>query len=303
MYPWSPVLDRLFAARAHPLYMPCALLAAVSIADEAPAFSGTILFLELEARFQQLIAPICPKGMTKAWEPFFHLSKTAAVWTLWRGPTPASFADLSAGRPKDRGSLTRRADRAVFTPGLLPALLHPGQRRLLASDILSRLSCDTEPLRQALASLKALPVGVEYRFGRLPQFVAESSVQVYDPRALQAATTRHHELQEALARLLQQEGHAPLRPRALDPQFDLAWRDEAALNLVEVKSLSEGGEDHQLRLGLGQVLDYRHQLSEREPTRAILAVEREPRRAHWRAVCSSVGVLLLTGPRWQGLTG
>jgi hypothetical protein len=45
--------------------------------------------------------------------------------------------------------------------------------------------------------------------------------------------------------------------------FDLAWLEAEVLIAVEVKSLTEVNQDRQLRLGLGQVLDYQHILEAR----------------------------------------
>ena len=41
------------------------------------------------------------------------------------------------------------------------------------------------------------------------------------------------------------------------PNFDLAWQKDRTVFVAEVKSITAENEEHQLRLGLGQVLQYR----------------------------------------------
>jgi hypothetical protein len=70
----------------------------------------------------------------------------------------------------------------------------------------------------------------------------------------------------------------PWSPTAAGPQFDLAFRgDDGAFTVVEVKSCTEQNLELQLRLGLGQVLRYAHQLRLRhDQVRAVLATELNP---------------------------
>jgi hypothetical protein len=77
--------------------------------------------------------------------------------------------------------------------------------------------------------------------------------------------------------------------------FDLAWEEDGTLWVAEIKSLTRGNEERQLRLGLGQVLRYRHVLGQGgRATNAILFVEHEPEDPSWVEVCEQVGVEL----RW-----
>lgn len=108
------------------------------------------------------------------------------------------------------------------------------------------------------------------------------------------------------------EGHANtldqliqlVRARGLDAtrgerdyNFDLGWQEPTGEFVVcEVKSLTPKNERHQIRMGLGQVLDYAHTLAQArhpQPVRPLLVVEQEPSdAAHWQAVCNSVDVTL-----------
>lgn len=124
-----------------------------------------------------------------------------------------------------------------------------------------------------------------------------------EPAKLERALWSHVRLQNQIADRLIGRGLAPLSPRSVDPDFDLAWRDGRELNVVEVKSLHTGNELSQLRGGLGQILDYRHRLERRHGVRprAILALEREPKRQGWVGICSDVDVQLIWGPQLDGL--
>jgi hypothetical protein len=65
--------------------------------------------------------------------------------------------------------------------------------------------------------------------------------------------------------------------------------------VAEVKSITAQNEEHQLRVGLGQVLRYRHHLSALGHNRvvAVLVPERQPRDPSWRELCQELGVVLL----------
>jgi hypothetical protein len=118
-----------------------------------------------------------------------------------------------------------------------------------------------------------------------------------DPKALERSLRSHARLQNQLARDLELRGLAPLRAQPDDPQFDLAWEDDGALWVAEIKSLSDGNEERQMRLGLGQLLFYRHLLATPERTiEAMLFVERQPRDKAWCALCIDLGMELL----WPG---
>ena len=43
-----------------------------------------------------------------------------------------------------------------------------------------------------------------------------------------------------------------------EPNFDLAWQAGDTAFVVEIKSITDDNEEEQLRIGLGQVLRYRH---------------------------------------------
>jgi hypothetical protein len=290
----------MLGARSSPLYMPTMLLALCDLVDQGLAPGGVVRFEAIEPIFDGFIAPIFPGGVGKAWQPFFHLSRSAQLWTLFRGTAPASFATLQARRPKSRGSLVKRADRAVLEPSLWHEIQQRSCRVGIAAALLSALRGGT-PLRQRLGQGAGGPVGRSFAGASAPVLTAQARPIEYNPATAHAGAVVHHALCQQLAQRLSSRALRPLEPRAIDPQFDLGWRD-GPLHIVEVKSLSVGSEDHQLRLGLGQVLEYRHRIALREGQSpgVFLAVERPPKRRYWAGACQDAGVRLVFGPRWVG---
>ncbi len=126
-----------------------------------------------------------------------------------------------------------------------------------------------------------------------------------DPDVLDRGIAAHRRTQNAVARELEAAGVTPLSHRPQDdPPFDIAWRTGDSLYVGEVKSLTPANEEKQLRLGLGQVLRYAHQLSLNSPiVQPVLITEREPTDTTWTELCGSVGVQLVWGPSFERLPG
>jgi hypothetical protein len=115
-----------------------------------------------------------------------------------------------------------------------------------------------------------------------------------DPDLLDKALKVHRTIQNQLARLARRHGRPPQAPGFAWPRFDLGWHEGAGFTVVEVKSLSDGNEEHQIRYGIGQLLDYRAQLrSEFARVRSVLAVAREPSDLRWVRVCRDAGIVLV----------
>jgi hypothetical protein len=86
------------------------------------------------------------------------------------------------------------------------------------------------------------------------------------------------------------------------PDFDLAWLQDGQRVVVEVKSLTVENETSQLRMGLGQVLQYRHALKVFGEVRAVPALERRPIDPTWESrLCGELGVVLTWAPDFPGL--
>jgi hypothetical protein len=123
-----------------------------------------------------------------------------------------------------------------------------------------------------------------------------------DLDALERGTQRHEATRKALAEFISARGEEPHEPGKA-ARFDLGWRDrDGAVWIAEVKSLDRTSETQQLRLGLGQVLDYRQAIASPEmPIRAALVVEQEPSDLRWVEVCAAVGVVLAWPDRFASV--
>ncbi|MEH0929083.1 hypothetical protein [Micromonospora sp. CPCC 205558] len=117
----------------------------------------------------------------------------------------------------------------------------------------------------------------------------------FDANAYRAGVSEHDRLCRALIDHLDAEGiraGAGLR----DVLVDLAWRDADGRQFIaEVKSVVGGNEVEQLRLGLGQVLEYRHLLARRGvDATPVLVVSRCTAQA-WFDICAENQVVLIQG--------
>ena len=94
----------------------------------------------------------------------------------------------------------------------------------------------------------------------------------------------------------------------------MAWEANGTVFVAEVKSITDDNEEEQLRLGMGQLLRYRHRLERpgHERVVAVLIPECSPRDASWSDLCREVQVVLVSGKeperatvlgREAGLTG
>jgi len=127
----------------------------------------------------------------------------------------------------------------------------------------------------------------------------EHSVWEYDPSERDRSTLHHRALENWLIQLLREENIEPL-DSVRGPQFDVAWQVNGKLVVCEVKS-TRLNETKQIRLGIGQVLHYRHeaaQNSEHEVIAALL-VENAPAESLFEELCEELGVHLF----WPGENG
>ena len=115
-----------------------------------------------------------------------------------------------------------------------------------------------------------------------------------DPDAVGRGLRAHRRLENLLAIEARSRGLDPRDPPLEGPAYDIAWNHGDMLTVCEVKSLTIANQAAQIRLGLGQLLDYAFTLRERgEIVRPALVVERGPASSHWRRLCSQHGVLLV----------
>jgi hypothetical protein len=118
-----------------------------------------------------------------------------------------------------------------------------------------------------------------------------------DPEKVGAGLRAHNQLQNQLAEAVSAAGLTPLAPDPSGPYFDLAWMAADVFTVIEVKSLTEDNAVRQLRMGLGQVLDYADSFSRSGlNVRAGLYVEHEPNDGRWSELTAAAGVTLA----WPG---
>jgi hypothetical protein len=114
-----------------------------------------------------------------------------------------------------------------------------------------------------------------------------------DPDRVDRGNLAHAQTVHALATHLAALNIGSLVPTEGVPEYDLAWNIDGLVWVAEVKSITPANEEKQLRLGLGQVLRYRHLLEKGgHRVRAVLVAERQPSDPSWETTCAGVGVLL-----------
>ena len=134
--------------------------------------------------------------------------------------------------------------------------------------------------------------------------VHESTGLEMDLAGLDRGTQAH---QDTLARLI-----AYLAPTVVHgisaPRVDAAWIQTGTgslLHIAEVKSLTGAHEEQQIRLGIGQLLDYAHQIRSFGPrwteVMPVLVLDREPRDARWLGLTAALGILLSWAPDFDGV--
>lgn len=114
--------------------------------------------------------------------------------------------------------------------------------------------------------------------------------------------------EQTAARLRDHLSQVPLMKHGQGaPRFDAAWRPAGgtdAVCIAEVKSLTFATERQQIRLGLGQVLDYVTQLATQHQSlrlTPVLVLEKQPKGSHWVDVASRAGVHLTWAPDFPGI--
>lgn len=124
-----------------------------------------------------------------------------------------------------------------------------------------------------------------------------------DPEAMTRASQEHNRLQNDLRKKVLASGLQLEKEAKKLAAVDLAWRDgKGRLTIAEVKSLTATNEAHQLRYGVGQVLDYWEEfMAEGEDARCVLFVSRSPQRISWVNKCQEASIELAWPGRWPSL--
>lgn len=158
-----------------------------------------------------------------------------------------------------------------------------------------------------LAAPRSWPLHAEYRIAsttRQTKTASDEALLLRRNLALvERAVDAHARTQDALAARIRSLGYAPTSPCG-PIDYDLAWREATGTAIAEVKSLTDANQATQIRLGLGQLLDYATAMEARGEVVSclILAVEFEPSSsAHWRRTCQRAGVHLCWAPDFEGV--
>lgn len=161
------------------------------------------------------------------------------------------------------------------------------------------LSAETPP------RLGTVALGADYREARVSTAPATRDPFTVDPALVERGLKGHAETQNELARVLRDAGLEPRSRLPHEPNFDLAWEKAGVVFVAEVKSITDRNEEGQLRLGLGQVLRYRHRLEALGHKKVIpvLIPERTPRDLSWRDLCADIGVAVVSGEEVEKAPG
>jgi len=135
-------------------------------------------------------------------------------------------------------------------------------------------------------------LGDDYRQADEVVAIAGRDPFAVDPAIVERGVRGHAITQNALAQHLRSLGVEPRSPSADEPNYDIAWRVGKRVFVAEIKSLTVGNEEKQLRLGLGQVLRFAHQIGPNAVTVPVLVVERRPTDSSWKQLCEHLGVIL-----------
>ncbi len=138
------------------------------------------------------------------------------------------------------------------------------------------------------------PIGKAYAKATTPEELIDRTVFERDPAELERALAGHVTAQNALAAFVASLGLEPLSPAGSAVQFDVAWTVQNVIWVAEVKSLTATNESIQLRLGLGQVLEYGWRLARyhKQPVRTVLVPERVPLDLSWSEIAAESGAVV-----------
>jgi hypothetical protein len=118
-------------------------------------------------------------------------------------------------------------------------------------------------------------------------------MRIVNGEATEAGWHDHEVTVGILDRLAIVAGHVPLYGG--DPPVDISWMSPGGLVAVEVKSVTDHNELHQVRLGIGQIVDHAALLDSAGHTVIpVLAVSRDVDVTRWTRTCARAGVRLVT---------
>jgi hypothetical protein len=269
------------------------------------------------ARRLYMCPPVAPLDYAACWEDEDGLRRIGGNYAreyvehdLWPWLKQRGFAD-----ERDDTVLGRFLDEYLH----LPAQMRPGLRFFrcwtlaeateLGSGLAEAIRSEFDAVfvvagEPALSSAdKAANFGLGALYRQVPVTELSGSRDPFsvDPALAERCLRGHSDTQNELASVLSSAGIEPRRGLRPGPDFDLAWQKDGTVFVAEVKSITAKNEEHQLRLGLGQVLRYKQRLMALGYDRvvAVLVPERQPRDPSWHQLCQDLRVVLLCRNEFQ----
>lgn len=147
-----------------------------------------------------------------------------------------------------------------------------------------------DAMHQAVLILlkKQYQLGIDYRPATEVKNESTHDPFEVDPNEIDKSTVEHRIAQNLLADWLISKGIKPLSPYPNGPQFDLAWIDQEKF-VVEVKSINESNEAKQIRLAIGQVLEYAFEAK----AKPVIMLSKKPKSKNWEALFDFLKIKLL----------
>jgi hypothetical protein len=239
--------------------------------------------------------PVQPRATAKSnkvssWELIYFLKNIRSIEAK-----KSTLVVLLRHDPKDAVAASRQLDNEKLAGfeaehGPLLGWLHTN----------AKLDFQTQPAQAAVTeqpetvvALSPEPtIGIEYVPAKTTgTYQVSDQSYTYNTEEVERGRKGHIDTQEALAKFLRTKGLVPRSPAAHEPNFDVAWVVGETVFVAEVKSTTPDNEEHQLRLGLGQVLQYWHLMpGDGRRVVAVLVPETEPSKQDWIKLCEKLGV-------------
>ena len=214
--------------------------------------------------------------------------------------------ELPSARPQRWSSMVRELGLSADGNTMPVKLPQNSEATALSWFQAATITADYEPSGGSVESVIPQRLAVFNRLSTDTRVAAPDHPSVLDPDVIGEALNRHNSTINRLAEVVRRQG---LQPCLLTSWFsekpDLVWLESNnCLNIAEVKGISSINELSQMRLGLGQVLRYRHRASSSyHSVQAWLVTDKAPLDPLWDSVCESVGVFLWWPRReWPSVT-
>lgn len=109
------------------------------------------------------------------------------------------------------------------------------------------------------------------------------------------AYNTHNEMENEIFKVLKEKG-CDVFKIATGPNVDLCWKYQDKFSFLEVKSVNKGNFSHQIRMGIGQVIEYRERFNKlnTKVLNTYLAITSEDSTGRWEEICKSVDIVLIT---------